>query len=140
MNFDEKIVRRIAYIAIQPTPFQDKHITLSYFGKKSLSEKLAILEYYYPILYNSISAHFSKVGFYQDKNFGYFVELNPDFQEKYFQGIVPHMTILVQNGGRAVDTWKCFSEFGQSTDIIKIPFGGIVYPYKYNNKPVEKFF
>lgn len=127
---------KFKYIGIKITDKrikEDLHFTLEFFSKEKTTEEVINIINNIP-LGQDVGVKITQIGFYNNTNIAYKIDLSQSPIKKYFKGKIPHITIKVMNNGKAVDSWKCFTDEGIAIDLIKSEWLCGVYGYfDYNN-------
>lgn len=123
-------------VKINNMPF---HITLDFLGKKSREEKRKIINDTPLNLITDIKiTHYGQYAPNgQLENVAYKVEL-PKYINELFNCSIPHITIATYNNGRAVNSYKCFTNDGLCTPLEKpVIIKGVVKYFNHKNEPLE---
>lgn len=129
-------VNKVAYIGIA-LDGSDHHITLYYIGRFSTEKKKEIILSYASILDIKVSGVFKEMGYYKNENVGLKVSDWTKELDDYFKDNIPHTTIATMNNGKAVNTYKAFTEEGEYFPMPPINWTGTVKLFDYNNNIIE---
>lgn len=110
----------------------DLHVTLEYFPNSTSDDYIRNILRTAP-LGKKVTIHAIRKGSWQDKNFGYMVELpdeiKPLFKNKLHN--IPHITVETRGDAKPVDTWKAFTGDGKSQNCDKY-FEGEITMFRRN--------
>lgn len=115
------------------------HVTLEFIGNKKVAEKRNILN---NIPLNMITdikiTHYGQYAPNNNlENVAYKVEL-PNYIKHLFKHQIPHITIAKYNGGKASNSYKCFTNEGMYQQLDKpVIIKGVIKCFNYNGEPIE---
>lgn len=114
------------------------HITLDFLGKTKRTDKMKILENFpFNELVEITITHYGQYAPNGKlENVAYKVEL-PKSINKLFKGKIPHITIATYNNGKAVNSYKCFTDEGLYTPLSEpVTLDAICKCFNHKNEPI----